>query len=306
MSQVVDPRPPGVTIKDGRYYLVRKNKWHALTRVDAGVVAFWRSFYALTQADPRTVAGILLAYLDRGAGELTDATRAKYEQAIVSRLIPYCGHFPTSELKSTHVAQYLEERKRAGAAIAANRERAALSSAFNFAMRNGWAESNPCHGVRRNRERPARRYVEHDELRAGIDKAPEALQDLLAAAYLTGARQSELTAMRLDQVGPTELVIEERKTGKTRTVEISGTLRFFLDRAVARSRRAGSTLVFVTGRGKPWGVWTLQSAMRRLQSGFRFRDLRAKAASDAAHNVLGHAYGMLSRYKRRTRIRPVK
>lgn len=298
--------PPSCTVKNGRYYLIRKNKWHGLTRVSDGEVAFWRAYYRLTHADPNSLAGVLLAYLEHGTGELTEGTRRKYEQAIVRRLIPYCGHMAPEDLKASHVAQYLEERKKAGAAIAANRERAALSSACNFAMRKGWLESNPCYGVRRNKERPAKRYVEHAELTAGIDKAPEPLQDLLAVAYLTGARQAELMRMRVDQVGRDELVIEEHKTGKTRRVEISRTLRLFLDRAAARSTAAGSERLFVGKRGRPWSVWGLQSAMRRLQSGFRFRDIRAKAASDAAHNVLGHAQAMLSRYKRRTALKPVK
>ncbi|HSY06614.1 MAG TPA: hypothetical protein VK803_11790 [Steroidobacteraceae bacterium] len=298
--------PPGCTVKNGRYYVIRRNKWTGLTRVSDGEIAFWRAYYRVTCSDPNSMAGVLLAYLEHGAGELTEGTRRKYEQAIVKRLIPYCGHMVPEDLTSSHVAQYLEERKAAGAAIGANRERAALSSACNYAMRKGWMQSNPCHGVRRNRERPARRYVEHQELTAGIDRAPQALQDLLAAAYLTGARQTELMHMRLDQVHGDELVIEERKTGKTRTLEISRTLRFFLGRAAARAKAAGSERLFVGQSGRPWSVWGLQSAMRRLQSGFRFRDLRAKAASDASHNVLGHAQGMLSRYKRRDRLKPVK
>lgn len=298
--------PPGCTIKNGRYYLIRHNKWTGLTRVSDGEIAFWRAYYRLTSADPNSMAGILLAYLEHGAGELTPATQKKYEQAIVKRLIPYCGHMVPEDLTSSHVAQYLEERKAAGAAIGANRERAALSSACNYAMRKGWMQSNPCHGVRRNKERPSRRYVEHGELKTAIDKAPEELQDLLAVAYLTGARQNELRHMRRDQVGREELLIEESKTGKERRVEITPALRFFLERALVRSKVAGSGMLFTSRRGNPWGPWGVQSAMRRLRSGFRFRDLRPKAASDSPENVLGHAQAMLSRYKRRTRLKPVK
>lgn len=150
------------------------------------------------------------------------------------------------------------------------------------------------------------RNLSLDELSAAIDKAPEELQDLLAVAYLTGARQNELRHMRRDQVGRDELVIEESKTGKLRGVEITPTLRFFLNRALARSKAAGSGMLFTSRRGNPWGPWGVQSAMRRLRSGFRFRDLRPKAASDSPENVLGHAQAMLSRYKRRTRLKPVK
>lgn len=298
--------PPGVTQKHGRWYLIRRNRWHPLSRIDEGEVAFWRAYYRLTQDDPHTMAGVMLAYLEHGTAELTEGTRKKYEQAVLMRLIPYCGHFAPADLNASHVAQYLEARKKAGAAIAGNRERAALSSAINYAMRRGWMTSNPCHGVRRNRERPSTRYVEHAELSSAIDRAGEPLQDLLAVAYLTGIRQTDLRDLRRDQVRGGMLVIDESKTGKKREHEITPTVRVFLDRALARSAAAGAAHVFVGPSGRPWSVWGLQSAMRRLAPGFRFRDLRPKAASDSAENVLGHAAGMLRVYKRRDRLKAVK
>lgn len=248
----------------------------------------------------------MLAYLEHGTGDLTKETKAKYEQAIVSKLIPYCGHMSPETLTSSHVAQFLEERKKAGAAVAGNREKAALSSACNYAMRKGWMASNPCHGVRRNKERPSKVYVEHETLRAGIDKASEPLQDLLAVAYLTGARQTDLRGLRHSSVIGNEIHVDESKTGKRRSHEISPAVRHFLGRAMARSKALGSEFVFTSPRGLPWGVWGLQSAMRRLKGGFRFRELRPKAASDAPHNILGHAAGMLSRYKRREKLKSVK
>jgi hypothetical protein len=294
--------PPGCTIKNGRYYLVRHNKWNGLSRVSDGEIAFWRSYYRLTQAEPNSMAGVMLAYLDHGTADLTDGTRKKYEQAIVTRLIPYCGHMAPDMLTSSHVAQYLEARKKAGAAIGANRERAALSSACNYAMRQGWMSGNPCHGVRRNKERPATRYVEHAELVPVLDRAGP-LYELLAAAYLTGLRQTDLRALKKDAVTEVGLLVTESKTGKERLVEWTPTLRRIISAAM---RRSTNDYVFTSTRGLPWSVWGLQSAMRRLQAGFRFRDLRPKAASDAAHNVLGHGEAMLRVYKRRHRLKPVK
>jgi integrase len=295
--------PPGCTIKNGRYYLVRHNKWHGLTRVSDGEIAFWRAYYRLTQAEPNSMAGVMLAYLDHGTKDLTPGTLAKYEHAIVRFLIPYCGHMAPSQFTSSHVAQYLEGRKDAGAPIAGNRERAALSSACNFAMRRGWMDRNPCHGVKRNKERPSTRYVENTELVPVLDRAPTPLYDLLAAAYLTGLRQTDLRAMRKDQVTAAGILVTESKTGKERLIEWTSTLHKIVSAAMARSP---NDHVFTTRRGLPWSVWGLQSAMRRLGAGFRFRDLRPKAASDAAHNVLGHGEAMLRVYQRRHRVKPVK
>ena len=98
------------------------------------------------------------------------------------------------------------------------------------------------------------------------------------------------------------LWVDESKTGKMRLVTWTPVLRQVIEEALARSSREE---VFVTARGLAWSESALQSAMKRLAPGFAFRELRPKAASDAEHNVLGHAAGMLARYKRREKLRPV-
>lgn len=295
--------PPGVHEKHGRYYWVNRNKWHKLTRADQGEIALLEAYYAVAKNDPRTMAGVMIAYLHEGMDDLKPVTQAKYRQAIVSRLIPYCGHMLRNSMKPTHVAQFLEGRKRAKAATAGNRERAVLASVFNFGMRRGWLDSNPCHGVPRNTERPDSRYVEHTELVPVLDRAPAPLYHIMAAGYLTGLRQTDLRLMQKTQITRDGIEVTESKTGKKRTIEWTPTLHKIISAAMVRSE---NDYVFTTERGLAWSVWGLQSAMRRLKAGFRFRDLRPKAASDAAHNILGHAAGMLSRYKRRERLRPVK
>ncbi|MFM2290162.1 MAG: hypothetical protein RL684_3305 [Pseudomonadota bacterium] len=295
-------RPPGVREKHGRFYLVRRGKWLPLTRVSEGEIPLLEAFYRLTADNPRTMAGVLLAYLAEGTEEIRAVTRAKYRQAVVTRLIPFCGHMPLDALKPTHVAQYLEERRRAGAGTAGNRERAVLSSACNFGMRRGWLQSNPCYGVRRNREKPAVRYVEHAELVPALDRAPPQLYQILATAYLTGARQTDLMAWQRANVVAAGIEYTESKTGKLRLIAWTPTLRKVVDAALARSP---GEFVFTSARGLPWTTWGLQSALRRFGAGFRFRDLRPKAETDAP-GTLGHAGQMARRYTRRLTVRPVK
>lgn len=295
--------PPGVTPKHGRYYVVRRNKWHPLTRIEEGEVALLEAYYELTKADPHNMAGVLLSFVKQGMAELRPPTQKDYRRIVVTRLIPFCGHMPRNSLKASHVAQYLERRKDEDCAVAGNRERACLSSACNFGMRKGWLDFNPCHGVRRNRERPSTAYVEHGQLSTAIDRAPECVQDLLAVAYLTGIRQTDLRLMQSSAVQGNRLVFIESKTGKQAEYEISPTLRFFINRALGR----GGPTLFTSPRGLPWSEWGLQSAMRRLQPGFQFRQLRPKAQTDAPdRNVIGHMGQMRVRYTRQERRRPVK
>jgi integrase len=297
------PIAPGVTEKHGRYYLVRQNRWHPLTRIDEGEVALLEKYYELTQADPHNMAGVLLAFVKHGMTKLRPPTQKDYRRIVVTRLVPFCGHMMRNSLKPSHVAQYLAQREKEGAAVAGNRERACLSSACNYGMREGWLDLNPCYGVRRNKETPSKAYVEHETLTATIDRAPECMQDLLAVAYLTGIRQTDLRAMRPEHVKGDRLRFIESKTGKPADYEITPTLRHFIDRALKRK----GAFLFTSARGLPWSEWGLQSALRRLKLGFQFRQLRPKAQTDAPdRNVIGHTGQMREVYTRAQKRRPVK
>lgn len=301
------PLPPGVTPKHGRYYYVRQNKWHKLTRIEDGEVALLEAYYELTHADPHNMAGVLLAFVKHGMKSLKPPTQKDYRRIVITRLIPFCGKMPRNTLRPTHVAQYLEARETEGAAVAGNRERACLSSACNYAMRRGWLEFNPCHGVRRNTERPSKAYVTDETLSAVIDRSPDWMQDLLAVAYLTGIRQTDLRLMRLSAVNGDLLSFTESKTGKPAVYEITPTLRLFIDRALERARGLNTGFLFHSSKGLPWSEWGLQSALRRLNAGFQFRQLRPKAQTDAQdRNVIGHTGQMRVAYTRIDKRRPVK
>lgn len=293
---------PGIRVKHGRYYYVRKHKWTALTRVDKGEIALLEAYYALTRDDPKTMASLLMAYLADGTEDLKAITRLKYRQAIVSMLIPVFGKMPMGTLEPGHVSQFLEKRKRAGAAVAGNREKAVLSSACSFGMRQGWLRFNPCYGTRRNKERPSARYVEHTELVTQLDRAPPELYPLIGSGYLTGMRQTDLRKLKRTNLTVRGIEYTESKTGKRRLVEWTPTLRKLVTMALERSK---GEHVFTSARGKPWSQWGLQSAMRRFKPGFRFRDLRPKAETDAP-GTLGHTGQMQSRYTRRQTVKPVK
>lgn len=295
--------PPKVHEKNGRYYYVHRNKWNPLSRVTEGLPALYRELQAYVSDRPATYGQVMIRYIGEAMPELKPASQPEYERIITGRLQHHFGSMILGTLKPTHVAQYLEMRKREGSPVGGNRERAVLGSVCSWAMRFGWLETNPCHGVRRNRETPSRVYVTDEAYRAAFDRASPALQDLLAVALLTGLRQTDLRVMRKEAVTAEGLKLRQSKDGKLRLIEWSEALKFFVRRAAARSQ---GEFLFVGPRGGPWSVDGLQSAMRRLGPGWRFREIRAKAASDAQHNVLGHDAQMLSRYVRAQRLKPVR
>ena len=310
------PLPAAVHVKNGRYYLVKpvhgKRRWLGLSLVSDGPGRLKDSLAALEHGAVISVGDLLRAYLRDGTAELRPATKRGYTLMCTSEapLAWTFGQMRIDCLTTADVAKYLEKRKKAARSHGGNRERAVLSAAYEFGMRNGYASTNPCRGVRRNREQPRKRYVTNEELQAAVDKAPAQFQELLFAAWLTGLRQADLLALRVSDLRKDGIHLVESKTGRARIIEWSPELRKLADRAIERARelckRLGHpepTNVFTGRYGAPWGQWAVQSQMRRLKVDWHFHDLRAKAATDALHPILGK-HSTLGTYLRGERTKP--
>ncbi len=308
--------PKNVYVKGGRYYLVKridgKKVWLGQSLVADGVKRLADSLKALEHGAVITVGDLLKAYLRDGTGDLRPATLKGYAAMCEPHapLMWAFGKVRIGSLTTADVAKYLEKRKKAGRLHGGNRERAVLSAAYEFGMRNGYAASNPSRGVRRNKEKPRKRYVTTEELQAAFGRAGIQFQELLYAALLTGLRQADLLALRVIDLRGDGIHLVESKTGRSRIISWSAELRKLVDGAKERARKAAErhglpipSTVFTGRTGAPWSLWAVQSAMRRLGVDWHFHDLRAKAATDADHHVLGR-HSTLGTYLRGERTKP--
>lgn len=306
MQEAELPLPPGVREKHGAWHYVERHVWRKLCRITEGRTKLYIRLREVTGRPENAVWYAILSYLSGGMKELRPATQKHYRNTGM-RMLHHFGHFRIDELLPTHAAQYLKWCRDQNRAVTGNREKAFMSSVYEYAMSEGTASYNPWRGVRRSKERPSKRYVEHAKLTEALDRAPPALQHLLAVAYLTGIRQTDLRLAKQSQIVGDELAVDESKTGKHNDHEITPTVRVFLDAAVARAKAAGSDHIFVSATGVPWSEWGLQSALRRFGAGFRFRDLRPKAQTDRPDaDVLGHTGQMRERYHKRRKLKAVK
>ncbi len=308
-NQTMKP-PRGVVLKHGRYYVVRKKRWIPLSRADEGERALAKAIAELTtDTAPRTIGELLIEYRREGMKELAVATRREYERMVDGELATVFGKMRIDALTTSLVAQHLERGKRESRAIAVNRERAVLSAAYEFGLRRGFVQANPCRGVRRNTERPRARYVTNAELRRLIVRSPVQFRDLIWCAYLTGMRLTDLVGMRRESLTAEGIEVTESKTGKRRLHEWTPLLRLVTARAMRRAdalairrRRPVAPWVLTNRLGQRWTQWAVSSEMGRQAPGFKFRDIRPKAASDHPENILGHTGQMLTRYVRRERL----
>lgn len=296
---------PGVVEKDGRYYKVIKNKWHKLSRIDEGQNALYRALYELDPLRPGTIGELINVYRAVGMDELKPATRADYLN-ILKRLDHHFGRMRIGTLKPNQVAHFLETRKKRGrGGTRANREVAVLSAVHNFGMRQMYVDFNPCREVARNTERPKKKVVTDAEFLEVFERANEPFQDLIAVAYLSGVRQTDLVSWsRTRNLRPEGISYVQSKTRKAHTVEWSDALRYFMRRAMARF--PGEDLVFLNTYGQPWTVSAIASQLARLGSAWCFKDLRAKAQTDSPHSVLGHGAALEAVYRKQLRTKPVR
>jgi hypothetical protein len=125
---------------------------------------------------PDTVASMCRSYIKEqrellAAGDpnsLSPATIDDYEVSLEKHVMPVFGKMRPADFKPSYVAQFLNNARKAKRGIRANRDMAALGSAFNHGMVLGLVEANPCRGVKRNKERARTRSVSIAEFNVRI------------------------------------------------------------------------------------------------------------------------------------------
>lgn len=309
--------PAKVVIRNGRYYYRDRKggreNWIGLSRVDEGDHQLYKALAHLTHPSAETIKDLVNSYLDHGSEDLRPATIASYRRRSKA-IIRVFGHLHPDEVETVDVAEYLETRKKQGHAPSGNREIAVLSSAYEYGVRHRLCMESPCRGVRRNKERPRRRYVRHSEFNEMVTRANLSFRLFLSLAYLTGLRSRDLRDLRRSQVTPDGILIEESKTGKQVLIEWSRDLQRCVMESYATAPK--SEYVLTNTKGQPWTEWGLQSAMRKLRDRvnrelaekdeppikrFTIHDIRAKAESDSEEGL-----GLMSLYKRQRTVKPVR
>lgn len=219
-------------------------------------------------------------------------------------------------IKPMHIARYREART---AKTRANRELALFSHIFNWAREQGFTSmTNPCAGVKRNKEKARTYYVKQDVWDAVYEAASPELKDALMLAYLTGQRPNDVRTFRWSQIEGDELVVTQGKTGNRVAVAIEGQLADVIDQIRQRPVKSLAFLIS-TPKGKALSQFMLRvrfdEARKAAQAAtdnpelrsriaeFQFRDTRARAASDIeaghARELLGHSSEQVTRRYRR-------
>lgn len=243
-------------------------------------------------AGPGTFAEAVRQYTLDELPKKAAKTADEYERQL-GTLVQVFGRCPLDggSIRPKDVHDYLAARPR----IAGAREKALMSAVWNFARRIGLTDApNPCAGVRAPKARRTR-YVTDAELAAALAAADPTLAGFMELAYRTGQRPGDVLRMTRADVRDAALWVTQAKTGAKVRIAVVGPLEALLERLRA-IHKVGSLYLIHNHRGQPLTIAAMQKRWEivraRIGADWQLRDLRAKAATDAAggaQELLGHA-----------------
>lgn len=312
-NSTLPPRVQAVTGKRGGvryYYRAAGGRKIALGSDPNTMRVKWAEIENGGRSSPGTFEAAWLAYKKAHFPKIAPRTRKDYEAESVP-LLKVFGPHRLDAIEPHHVRKYLDARGEV-AKVRANREKALLSSIFNWARENDLTSApNPCAGVKRHTEAPRERYVTDAELRAVLEKADAIVRDAIEIAYHAGQRPADVLKAKRQDVQEGCLRFRQAKTGAMVPVRLVGRLAAVVEAILTRSRKVTGAYLVQDDNGQPLTYWQLRTrfdaAREAAGVSFQFRDLRAKAGTDmrraagwdAAQGLLGHAEpGTTKRYIR--------
>ncbi len=277
--------PPRMHKKGRIFYYVTstggKRKWIKLSVDYSEALTKWADLEG-SKPSGETVAQAIDRYMVEVLPLKAEKTRLEYSrQALKFRTM--WGSRRLDQIRPVHIAQYLDQHPHK---ITGNREVSVLSSIYSYAIRWGWCNHNPCRGVRKHSEKPRERYIEDHELGLLREVASDQFRCIIDLAYLTAIRKGDLLRLKLSDIREDGLHIQQQKTGKRQTFELTSDLQTLLNRIRKLRRKVGTLWLFATRTGQPYTVNGFNSIWRRLvqRSGVQdvhFHDIRAKSITDA-------------------------
>jgi integrase len=202
----------------------------------------------------------------------------------------YLSEWATRRLSTIHrrdIEKLHADLAEKSGVYAANRVLALLSTMFNKATEWGWHGDNPCKGIKKFPEESRERFLTQDEMprfvKALAEEPSRDFRDFIMLDLLTGARRSNLLAMRWEEIDFAGAAwrIPRTKANKSQTIPLAGPALKVLE---ARRESARSAWVFPSGvvpgqhvqeYRKPWGKLLERAGIENL----RFHDVRRTLGS---------------------------
>jgi len=204
-----------------------------------------------------------------------------------------------SQIKKSDIQRLHAKIGRNNGQYTANRTLAMIGTVFNRAIEWGWGQKNPAKGVKKFKEYSRDRFLQADELprlfQALQLETNDAVRDYVLLSLFTGARKSNVLAMRWEEINIERATwtIPMTKNGESHTIPLVAPAQEVLQIRRARSK---SAWVF-PGRGATGHLIEPKKTWKRILEragieNLRLRDLRRslgswQAVTGASLSVIG-------------------
>jgi integrase len=282
--------PERVYISHGsHFYVDRANKWHNLGRKYAEAMVRYAGLICTDKG--KTISQIMDRYIRDVIPGKAHATQIDNLREI-DQLRPVFGAMNPSQITPTHIHQYLDKRT---AEVRGLREKACLSHLFNKAIAWGYASTNPCSQVKRQRRKESikpKRYVTDSEFKAVCKIAPKPIRLAMELSYLTGLRKGDLLRLKWGADDKDGLHVRTGKTNTPICFTWTAELKALIRECRKRPTRFSCDYIIHGAKGKPYTTSGFDTEWQKVQrawakSGgerFTFHNIRSKAGTDVQQN----------------------
>jgi integrase len=297
--------PPRMHLKSGTYYYVTSSsprKWIPLSKDLSEARIKWAE-QENGSISINTIGKLIEDYFNSDKFKKTaDGTQRMY-RSVSKQVIGFFGNTDVSAITTGVIAQFMDGME---SKAQANIGKAVISNALSLAVRYDMLQHNPAKEIERHKLEPRMRYVTDEEFRKIRDCANPVLRSAMNISYITGARISDVLAIKMSDWTEKGLIIRQIKTKKLQLFERTPEL----EEVIAEARKIPRTIrgisyLLCSNRGQMYSTSTLRDFWieARDKAGVkdvRFHDIRGKSATDAKHDgqdyqaLLGHSTRAMS------------
>lgn len=291
--------PDRVYPKHGSFYYVHPSgKWENIGKNLEEAKRIGKAYNKASDPDskmPFFLDAFLLACEKRVNKEtMAPRTYRDYQKNAVMLKLAF-GNFHPAQIKPKHIAEYLDLGVQNDRPVRANREKACLSACFSWLIRTGQGDitTNPCIGIRRNKETQRKRYVENIEYQTVRTASTKQVSATMGLIYRTLQRPSDIIrwakkniVFKTEPDGSVTKIIKsiQSKTGAIVDIAITPEIEEILQELQVDKLTPEETIIR-RNDGHPYTYSGLSSMLKRTlkatkTASFGFYDLKGKGATD--------------------------
>ena len=196
----------------------------------------------------------------------------KYDEREINKFLSHWFNRKISSISTNEVQKLHERIREENGLYQANRLLERIRAMYNKAIQWGWKGENPAVSIRKFKEKSRDRFLQPNELPyffAALNaETNEAAKDYIMLSLLTGARKSNMLAMKWEQINfeQSQWRIPETKNGEPVTIALSSQAMEIINKRnkAAKRSQASDTWVFPSETSKSGHLQDPKKAWYRL------------------------------------------